>query len=321
MRVLVTGAAGYIGGRMVDFLCAQEWVEAVVGTDIKKTQNHAAGCAFYRRDIRDEIQDLIENERIDTVVHAAYVVSPIHNKSLMEDVNKGGTRRILEASAEAGVKQILYISSTTAYGFWPDNDRPLTEESPLRGNDDFTYAKNKKEIEAIVQEFAAGHPDIKVTTVRPCVVIGPGINNPVADHLKRKFVLLPSNTLPWQFVHEDDLVKVMALLLEKRTAGIFNVTGEGTMTFGEMVATLGNTRILLPWSVLFLLNNLAWFLRLESVTKFPSAAMRMMVNPWVASSEKLIRATGYEFTYNSRTAFGDFAGSVEVETEALPEEH
>ncbi|MEZ4577969.1 MAG: hypothetical protein R2875_08165 [Desulfobacterales bacterium] len=46
-------------------------------------------------------------------------------------------------------EQILYTSSTTAYGFYPDNDQPLTEDSPLRGNDDFTYAKNKKEIEAI----------------------------------------------------------------------------------------------------------------------------------------------------------------------------
>ena len=62
----------------------------------------------------------------------------------MEDINRSGTRNILDLSARAGVKQVLYTSSTTAYGFYPDNDRPLTEESPLRGNNDFTYAKNKK---------------------------------------------------------------------------------------------------------------------------------------------------------------------------------
>ena len=143
MRVLVTGASGYIGGRMVDALCAQDWVGAVSGTDIRKPEQPVSGPTFYQRDIRDDMSDLFEKERIDTVVHTAYVLPPIHDKVLMEEINKGGTRNILKWSARAGVKQILYTSSTTAYGFYPDNDQPLTEESPLRGNDDFTYAKNK----------------------------------------------------------------------------------------------------------------------------------------------------------------------------------
>lgn len=310
MRVLITGAAGYIGGRMVAALCAKDWVEAVVGTDIREPEKSVAGCTFYRRDIRDDLTDIFESERIDTVVHTAYVLPPIHDKGLMEDINKGGTRNILDVSARTGVKQILYTSSTTAYGFHPDNDRPLTEESRLRGNADFTYAKNKKEIEAIVKEFTAGHSDIKVTIVRPCFVVGPGFKNPMAEHLKKKFVMLPNNTLPWQFVHEDDVVDVMTLLLEKKIAGVFNVTPDGTMTFSDCVRILGNIRVALPWSVIYPLNNMAWYLRLAFVTKFPSPAMRMMVNPWIASNEKLVRETGYQFKYNTLEAFHDFAKSV-----------
>ena len=309
MRVLVTGAAGYIGGRMVEALSTKNWVEAVVGTDIRQPEKQITGCRFYPCDIRDDMAEIFQKERIDTVVHTAYVLPPIHNKDLMEDINKGGTRNILDQSARAGVKQILYTSSTTAYGFYPDNDQPLTEESPLRGNDDFTYAKNKKEIEPIFQAFAAEHPGIKISIVRPCFVVGPGFKNPMAEHLKKKLVLLPSNTLPWQFVHEDDLIDVMALLLEKKLAGTYNVAADGTMTFGEMVRALGNIRLALPFSVLYPLNNLAWFLRLSFVTKFPSPTMRMMVNPWIASNEKLIRDTGYRFKYNTRQAFKAFADS------------
>ena len=309
MRVLITGAAGYIGGRMVESLSTKDWVEAVVGTDIKAPEKNIAGCKFYKRDIRDNMDDIFEKEQIDAVVHTAYVLNPIHNKALMEDINKGGTRNILEACVKNGVKQILYTSSTTAYGFYPDNDKPLTEDSPLRGNDDFTYAKNKKELEAIIKEFIPQHPELKVTVVRPCFVVGPGFKNPMAEHFQKKFVLVPSNTLPWQFVHEDDLINVMALLLEKQIAGAFNVSANGTMTFSEIISILGNFRVALPWWLVYPLNNLSWFMRLTFMTKFPSPALRMMVNPWISSNKKLIQETGYKFKYNTIEAYKDFAKS------------
>jgi UDP-glucose 4-epimerase len=310
MRILVTGAAGYIGSKLIETLCQKNWVEAIVGTDIKEPPRKYPKYKFDIRDVRQSMDDIFKNERIDTVVHTAYILPPIHNTKLMEDINKNGTRNILNASLKAGVKQILYTSSTTAYGFFPDNDQPLTEESPLRGNDDFTYAKNKKEIEAIMAGFAKEHPHMTNTIVRPCFVVGPGFKNPMAEHLQKKLVMIPSNTRPWQFVHEDDLINVMALLLEKRIPGAFNVTGDGTMIFDEMIRSLGNIPVPLPWPVIYPLNNLAWFLRLSFMTKFPSPPMRMMVEPWIASSEKLRKATGYQFKYDTKSAFADFVKSV-----------
>jgi UDP-glucose 4-epimerase len=78
------------------------------------------------------------------------------------------------------------------------------------------------------------------------------------------------------------------------------------MTFSEMVKALGNIPIPLPWTVMYPANNLAWFLRLKFITEFPSPAMNMIVNPWIASSKKLIRETGYRFKYDTRRAFNDF---------------
>lgn len=312
MNILVTGAAGYIGGRMVEILCQKDWVETVVGTDIKEATQAFPKYQFVKRDILATMDDIFEKYEIDTVVHTAYILLPIHDTKKMETINKGGTRNVLDASVKAGVKQILYTSSTTAYGFYPDNDTPLTEESPLRGNDDLTYAKNKREIEGIMQEFTSQHSEITLTILRPCFVVGPGFKNPLAEHLKKKFVMLPSNTLPWQFVHEDDLVNIMALVLEKRIGGIYNVTGDGTMTFTEMVKRMDNICIPLPWWLLYPLNNLFWFLRFSFITKFPSPSMRMMVNPWIAKNEKLIRETGYKFSYDTRGAFEEFTRSAKI---------
>ena len=75
----------------------------------------------------------------------------------MEDINVAGTRNVITACQQASVGHLLYTSSATAYGFHPDNEIPLTEDSPLRGNDDFTYSKNKKEIEFIFQDFIQDH--------------------------------------------------------------------------------------------------------------------------------------------------------------------
>jgi len=66
----------------------------------------------------------------------------------MEDINVNGTKNVLITAARHGVKQIMDCPSSTAYGFHPDNPPVLTEESPLRGNEDFTYAKNKRELES-----------------------------------------------------------------------------------------------------------------------------------------------------------------------------
>ncbi|MGM0453488.1 MAG: NAD-dependent epimerase/dehydratase family protein [Thermodesulfobacteriota bacterium] len=309
-RVLVTGAAGYIAGKVIERLCGKPWVEKVVGTDIREPARYPPGFVFERRDIRQSMTDIFEKEAIDTVVHTAYILPPIHNKAEMEDVNKGGTRNILAAAAAAEVEQVVYTSSTTAYGFHADNAVPLTEKSPLRGNDDITYAKNKKEIEAIFSTFRAQHPEIAVSILRPCYVIGPNIANPLSTHLKKRFVVLPAKSRPWQFVHEDDVAGVMVRLIENQVGGIYNVAGAGTLGFSEMVKMLGNTAVYLPWPLLYCVNNLAWHLRLSAVTEFPSPMMQMMVHPWIASSEKLVAETGYRFRHDTRSAFEDFARSV-----------
>lgn len=309
-NVFITGVTGYIGMKIARALADCPQVEKVVGIDVNTPREVPKGLAFIKRDVREPMLDLLVENNIDTVIHAAYVLPPLHNKALMEDINMGGTQNILNASAKAPVTQLLYTSSTTSYGFHPDNPVPLTEQSPLRGNDDFTYSKNKKEIELLMQEFVGKHPEMVVTILRPCFVVGPGFANPLARHLQKPFVLLPSKTAPFQFVHEDDLIRVIVMCLTETIGGVFNVAGEGTMEFGEMVQKLGNRALRLPLGLLFVLNNLAWFLRMHFLTEFPSAGLNLIRYPWLASSERLLTETGFEYEYDTRSAFEDFVRTI-----------
>lgn len=62
MRVFVTGAAGYIGGRMAAALSKKDGVEALVGTDIRQPEKQIDGCRFYPCDIRDDMSEIFEKD-------------------------------------------------------------------------------------------------------------------------------------------------------------------------------------------------------------------------------------------------------------------
>ena len=308
-NIFITGVSGYIGRKLLAFLDAKPDVRKSVGIDTREPSIRPGKLVFYRKDVREPVGDILLQHGVDTVVHLAYVVPPLHNKSLMEDVNIGGTRNILASCLKSPVEQIIYTSSATAYGFHADNDIPLTEDSPLRGNDDFVYSKNKKEIEGIFSRFRKDNPGYTITILRPAFVAGPVFDNPLARHMQKRFVLLPSAATPFQYVHEDDLVEIIYLLLQRRVEGIFNVGAAGTITFPEMIKLLGNIMVPLPFPVMSLLNDVAWFLRLSFISEFPSPALNMVRFPWAVSSQKLTAELGYRYKYTTRETFMDFAGA------------
>ena len=184
-NVCITGASGYIGSKIALFLSQKDEIENIVGLDINPPKKSIPKFRFYKRDVRDNIDDILKDNSIDTMIHTAYVLPPIHNKQLMEDINVGGTRSVLTACVRAKVEQMLYTSSSTTYGFHPDNDNPLTENSPLRGNADFTYCKNKREIERAIPEWIKDSNSMSLTILRPCFVIGPGFDNPLSRYLEK----------------------------------------------------------------------------------------------------------------------------------------
>ena len=306
-NIFITGVSGYIGQKLLSCISAKPGVQKIVGIDIKEPSARPGNFTFYKRDVREPLADLLTGHAIDALVHLAYVVPPLHDKNLMQDINVGGTKNILDSCLKAGVRQILYTSSATAYGFHADNDRPLTESSPLRGNDDFVYCKTKKEIEGIFGSFMKDNPAYTVAILRPSFVAGPVFDNPLARHMQKKFVLLPSATQLFQYVHEDDLVEIMYLVLQRRVSGAFNVGADGGMDFPEMIKLLGNIMLPLPFGVMYLLNNIAWYLRLSFISEFPSPSLNMVRHPWIVSSEKLKKELGYSYKYTTRETFLDFA--------------
>ncbi len=306
-NVLITGSSGYIGSKLADALDQNPQVQKIIGLDLNPPQNPQKKLHFLGRDIRQPLDDILKQHEIDTVVHTAYILSPLHNKKLMEDININGTKNVLDFCKKASISHLLYTSSATAYGFHHDNPVPMDEDQPLRGNDDFTYSKNKKEIEFLLKDFVAENDNIKVTILRASFVIGPTADNPVSRYIRKRIAVLPSSYSPIQFVHEDDLLQAILHCLEQKIPGIFNITGEGAVAFPDMSRALGNTPVLLPYSLLKVLNTVAWNMRLKVLTETPTSGLAMIRFPWIVTAQKFIEQTGFEFKYNSREAFESFA--------------
>ena len=125
-----------------------------------------------------------------------------------------------------------------------------------------------------------------------------------------RIVPVPMETAPLQFVHEDDLAEIICSLLSAKKRGVYNVAGEGVLSVRDMVRMLGNTCVPLPYGLTYVLNGIAWALRLSFLSEFPSPYLQMIRHSWVTSTEKLKRELGYSFRYDTVRAFEDFVRHV-----------
>ncbi len=303
MRYLITGGSGYIGTRLVRRLAERDETEGVTVADVRPPRAFTAKVAYEELDVRDRARTrrLVEHERPDALVHLAFVLNPIHDEHLMYEVDVGGTQHVLEAASEAGVGQVLVTSSTTAYGAFPDNPVPLTEDHPVRGVPDFEYARDKAESDRLCQLWACQHPERTMTIVRPCIVFGPNVDN----YIVRTFTDQPffadlGSDPPIQFVHEDDVVDALVGLLDGPHDGPFNVTPDDWMTLSQCAELVGLRRVRLPYGPYRALAQGLWRLRR---TETPAGNLHFVRYPWVASNERLRTALGWSPRHSSRDTF------------------
>ncbi len=305
MRVLVTGVSGYIGGRLLAALAEQDWVERVVGVDVNLPPDVLPKLKFYRHSVLEPLDDIFLENQVDSAVHLAFVVKPTHKRNLARRVDLGGTASFLLGCEKSGVKHIICLSSHTVYGAWPEYTSKLSEEAFPRPLPGFQYSWDKAEVERMFQDFARTHPEVKVSILRSCPVLGPNAQGSVATPMFRSPMIKVSRFDPFlQFVHEDDLARLIVQLLLQPVAGVFNVAGEGELKYSEVASLLGAKSLSLPGWLLSGLMKFSWGLHLQEQS--PPEGLKFIKYPPLVSTEKLKRETGFQFHYSSREALLSF---------------
>jgi UDP-glucose 4-epimerase len=305
MRYLITGGSGYIGTRLVELLSGREDTEKIVICDVVPPKGgYRPKTEFERVDVRDRgaVHSVLQRANPDVLVHLAFILNPSHDEALMYEVDVNGTHNVLEAAAEAGIGQVLVTTSAVAYGAFPDNPDPITEDHPVRGVARFSYARDKTESDRIVQLWALQHPETVTTIVRPCIVFGPNVDNYLVRLFTKQPFAVDAGNLDGhiQFVHEEDVVEAVSGLLLGRHAGQFNLAPDGLMTLRECAELLDTPIRRMPLWAYRGLAKLLWRLRLSEA---PPGQIDFALYPWIVSNEKLKRTLGWTPAHSSRETF------------------
>ena len=112
---------------------------------------------------------------------------------------------------------------------------------------------------------------------------------------------------PLQFVYEDDLARILTIVIRRRLAGIFNVAGDGVVFYKEFAETIKSRLINLPAFLAYGLAQLSWNLHLQREST--ACGLDLVRYPMVLSTGKLHQATGYRFWHTSMETLSAFANS------------
>ena len=299
--VVITGAGGYIGQRLIKHLDTFEGCTRILGIDIQEPVVRSEKLTFQKFDIRDiSLVDFLKDKKVEVMIHLAYIVDPIHDEQTMFDINVNGTLNILKICEELRIGHVIVASSGTAYGAWPDNPLPLREDDPIRVfPPTMSYAHHKGISEKHFEKFVRKHPEVIFNIVRPCVVYGPNVDNYLSRLINRlPFLPLTNGCDPeLQLVHENDVARFFALLIEKKVQGPFNVAGSGMVPMSRLGAMVGKRSLWVPRLLVYPVMSLLW--RLNLLVESPPGLIDYMAYPWVLDTSRARELLGFEPEYST----------------------
>jgi len=310
-RVLITGARGYVGSLVVEALAGdRDGIAAIVAADVRPTPAEARlpGVEHVEADVRDPgLAALIASRRIDTVVHLAAIVTPGRNSSpeLEYSVDVDGTRNVLEACVAGGVGHLTVTSSGAAYGYHADSAPLLDEDQPLRGNDEFPYARHKRLVEEMLADHRIRHPQLGQLIFRPGTILGPSTRNQITNLFEKRVVVgVGGAATPFVFVWDQDVAACIVHGVRTGKTGIYNLAGDGVMTLREIAARLGKPYLPVPPAVIG--GALAVLSRVGLSRYGPEQVGFLRYRP-VLDGRRLERDFGYRLRRTTREVFELYA--------------
>ncbi|HEY1077386.1 MAG TPA: SDR family oxidoreductase [Fontimonas sp.] len=240
--VLVTGAAGSLARRVIARLHGQYNVVAV---DFRRKVETDAGIPSYKVDTyKRGFEDVFRNHRIDAVIHIGRIFTHESDRQRRYNANVLGTKKLLDLCRKYAVKQVIIHSTYFVYGASAYNPALLDEDAPLKASEVTQDLVDSVEVESLAQIYMWKYPELHITILRPCNVLGPGVQNTMALLLSRPLapVLVGFSPL-MQFLHVDDMADAMMLAFEGNQPGIYNVAPDDWVAYQVALQQSGCRRL------------------------------------------------------------------------------
>ncbi|MEQ9012771.1 NAD-dependent epimerase/dehydratase family protein [Algiphilus sp.] len=240
--VLVTGAAGSLAQRVISRLY---WKYQVIAVDFRRRVETDADIPSYRVDMqKGGFEEVFRRHKIDAVLHLGRIFAHESTRLRRYNANVLGSRRLLELSRKYGVEQVLIHSTYFVYGASPYNPALLTEDAPLKASEVTADLVDAVELESLAQIWLWKHPELQLTILRPCNVLGPGVRNSMSLLLSRRLAPALFGYSPMmQFLHVDDMADAVVAAFEKKARGVYNVAPKDYVPYQEALRRAGCQRL------------------------------------------------------------------------------
>jgi UDP-glucose 4-epimerase len=227
----------------------------------------------------------------------------------MKELNVIGTMQLLAACQKAhGLQHLVVKSTSTVYGASSRDPAMFTEDLEPRQAPRSGYAKDVSEIEGYVRGFARRRPDVLVTTLRLANVLGPHVTSPMTSYFRLPVVPTVLGFDPrLQFLHETDLLRVLAHAVHAEVPGTFNVAGDGVMLLSQAVRRLRKPSIALPRPAV---GSLASLLKSARMADFSPEQLGFLTYGRGIDTTRMRAELGFEPQHTTAEALADFATSI-----------
>ena len=305
MKVLITGSSGLLARMLIKHLITID--VDIVGIDIKGSSEflNEKGFRFYNCSITDteKLKSIFSEEQPTNIVHFACSFNKVRNKSHEFVIDIKGSDNIMEAcNSTPSVRQLIFSSSSAAYGGKKDNPLWMKESEPLLP-ENYRYGMNKKIVEDRYTNNSL-RSDLKLVILRLCLVTGPIFDKPKsAVSILIKFPFMPRFTkeTKLQFLHSEDMVALMELIMkDKEISGIYNLVPDSYTVVKDIVPDKRFIRI-----PLFMIKAFLWICWHLKIMNIQPASVINSFYPTIVDSSKIISRYGYKFRYSSKEAFED----------------
>lgn len=243
--VLVTGAAGALAKRVIARL---QQAHQVVAVDFRRRVELDGDVPSYQVDMHKRgFEDIFNQHKIDAVIHVGRIFAHEKTRDMRYNANVLGTKRLLDLCRKYYVKQVLIHSTYFVYGASPYNPALLDEDTPLKASEITQDLVDSVELENLASIYLWKHPELHISILRPCNVLGPGVRNSMSILLSRPVTPVLAGFSPlMQFMHVDDMAEALALAFEQNRPGIYNVAPEDWVPFQEAVSQCGCVALPIP---------------------------------------------------------------------------
>ena len=298
-RVVVTGARGSVGRRVVTRMARLHPDVAVVAVDKDAPDAPYPSVISKQLNLADaELAALFAGAEV--VVHLASTAAPGTLDPAEIELETALLQRVLDALGTAAVPHLVVMSSAMVYGARKDNPVPLTEDSPPRPNSDFGWARQRHRLEQLAQQWGQG-TGRSVTVLRPAPPVAEHRLGSLASTLEAaQSGVAADGDPPVQYLHADDLAAAVVTAVRARYDGILNVAPDGWIPPDTLAGLRGpRPRLRAPSHLVRMLSALRWR---SGLAPTPPGVVPYTEHSWVVANDRL-RALGWKAAFTNEEAW------------------